>query len=269
MVLCAVCGAPVGYPNVRYAQRDEEMAALEARVVAARISASAKGSTAVLARFGKAVETSQTVISKSLGDLHAILQNSSALMQAFHPAVRGAQRMPQNNGWDQAREANDSRINPHFFQDLHFGALSLDGRGVPHYGPYAITLRNDRVGGRSTVFEENPVLFNEKHPISRDKPVPFGFRATWGDRAKLAVAKLHHKIDAETPDEEFASILLEPGNVGSDSDFIEVHVYGMLHAKSFEKVIGPVPARGLDKFLWDEVKRGLAKSGATWQEEKR
>ena len=249
------------------AARPVEVAALDTRVADARVSASAKGSIQALNAFGIAVNESRAVLSRSFGDLDAIMSSGSKLMQAYHPAVRSGLRTPQNNGWDDIRETNDSRINPHFYAELHYAALSLNDEGIPHYGDYAISLETSFISDRTTVFEENPALFNIKHPMSKDRMVPLGYRATWDMRSKLAIAKLQFKIVPTTTADSFPDILLEKTvNPSGDSDFIEVHIYGKLHARTFQHVRGPAPDNELDALLWQRVKGLLEGLGATWQE---
>jgi hypothetical protein len=264
---CVVCGASVGYPNVRYAGRSEERGALDRRLADARISAAARGSTDRLEAFGQAVAESKVVVSRSQGDLDNMLKSDGMLMQAFHPAVRASLRMPQNNEFDPARELNDSRINPYFYDKLHFGALSLDGVGVPHYGPFAITFRNAMVANRTTVFEENPVKFNEAYPPGRKRPVPYGYRAIWTERNKLAMAKLQPKIDPATQDAAFPDILLEKtDNSDGYTDFIEVHIYGDVHPLAFERVLAQVPEDAVDRLIWNRMKDKLATFGIDVEE---
>lgn len=256
---CVVCGETVGFPNVRYAGRPGERAQLDQRLAEARISAIARGSIDRLEAFGRAVAGSKAVVSRSQGDLDNMLKGDGQLMQAYHPAVRAGLRLPQNNEYDPARDQNDSRINPHFYDRLHFGALTLDGVGVPHYGPFAITLRNAMIETRTTVFEKNPFIFNEEHPPVRNRPVPYGFRSTWAERHKLAMAKLHSKIAPETTDGEFSDILLEKTTeADGHSDFVEVHVYGDVHPLAFEHVRGDVPEDEIDRLLWGRMKDRLS-----------
>jgi hypothetical protein len=216
VTLCVVCSASVGFPNVRYAARKEERDALEQRLADARISAKARGTADKLTAFGQSVARSKTVISRSQGDLDNLLRGDGELMQAFHPAVRAGLRVPKNNAYDPQRDENDSRVSPIFYDRLHFGALSIDGKGVPHYGGCAITLREDMTAKRTTVFEENPVTFVRADPKRRER-IPYGYRAVWDDRHKLAMAKLEPKIEEGTQDEEFAQILMEPDGTAGDA----------------------------------------------------
>jgi len=267
VTLCIVCGAHVGFPNVRYAARKEETEALDKRLADARISATAKGSLDRLEAFGKAVDGSKAVVSRFRADLDAMLSGGGKLMQAYYPAVRAGLRVPQNNEFDPARDPNDARVSPVFYDSLHFAALSLDRLGVPHYGNFAITLREEMIAKRTTVFEENPVKFNERFPASRSRPFPYGYRASWQDRSTLAMAKLQHKIEASTADAEFADILLEKqSDPNAFSDFIEVHVYGPIHPGAFEHVIAEIPDDDLEKLFWDRMKPKLESFGVSFEE---
>lgn len=264
---CVVCAEPVGFPNVRYAERKEEISALGKRLADARISASAKGSLARLESFGRAVAASKAVVCRDSGDLDVMLRGDGQLMQAYHPAVRAGLRVPSNNKHDPKRDMNDSRVSPHFYDRIHFAALSLDRRGVPHYGNCAITLRSDMIHTRTTVFEENPVVFVQKHPIDRSDTIPFGYRAVWDNRDMLAMAKLQPRIDAETPDTAFPVILMEDEPVNTEeSDFMEVHVYGDVHPGAFEHVIADIPDDPYDKLLWERMKIRLDQFGVSYEE---
>ncbi len=264
---CIVCGIDVGFPNVRYAERQLERDALDTRLSAARVSANARGCRLRLEAFGRIVATSKTVISRSQGDLCNLLGGSGELMQAFYPAVRAGLRMPRNNEFDPQREANDSRVNPFFYSDLHFGALSIDGRGVPHYGNCAITLREDMTGRRTTVFEENPMIFATNHPSGGSDTIPYGYRAVWGDRAKLAMAKLGTKIEATTTDDEFPGILMETTARSSGyTDFVEAHLYGPLHPRAFEHVHAVVIDDEFERLQWNRMKPRLVSFGITFEE---
>ena len=89
---CIVCGADVGFPNVRAAQENAEVTALELRVNGARVTAVARGTLAVLESFGKAVKASQAIIARPLGDLDALAKSNSALYISFHSQVRAGAR---------------------------------------------------------------------------------------------------------------------------------------------------------------------------------
>ena len=80
------------------------------------------------------------------------------------------------------------------------------------------------------------------------------------------MAKLHPRIEAGMSPAAFPGILVEQGVKSEDSDFIEVQIYGPLHRRSIERVIGPEPKARADKLIWKRVKRKLAELGATIEE---
>lgn len=265
---CLACGMPVGFPNVRFAERSSERDALNGRLKAASESAAARGAFETLQDFGRAVQHSLTVISRHQGDLQAMLQGEGGLMQAYHPAVRAGLRVPANNAFDPARETFDSAINPTFFQDLHFGALSLDGKGVPYYGDYAITLREDYTANRTTVFEENPASFRTKHPEVMLGELPLGYRAVWEERDLLAMAKLQPKIESGTPPEAFPTLLMEQQpKADGGSDFIECHVFGQIVPRTFKHVRAMVADEVVDRGIWARMAVKLDHFGVTHDEE--
>jgi hypothetical protein len=121
---------------------------------------------------------------------------------------------------------------------------------------------------RTNVFEENPFKFNEAHPLTRGKAVPYGFRAVWPERQRLAMAKLQPKIDTATEDKDFPDILLEKVQAEDGySDFIEVHVYGQLHPKAFKDVKATVPEDDIDRMIWGRVKDRLAVLDISYDED--
>lgn len=291
VTLCIVCGVGVGYPNVRYAERREETEALNKRLSDARISARAKGTLEELEAFGRAVSDSEAVVSRSSGDLDLMLRGEGNLMQAYHPAVRARLRIPSNNEYDPNRDMIDSRISPLFYDKLHFAALSLDRRGVPYYGDFAITLRSDMINNRATVFEQNPAHIADNHPLASARGLPYGYRATWNNRGKLAMAKLEPKIDENSTTKDFPEILMEQfaspeattfthsdqkdqslseidkeDKSSATTDFVEVHVYGDIHPRAFKHVIANILNDDLEKLIWQRMQMQLDKFGVTYQD---
>lgn len=264
---CTRCGEPVGFPNVRYAERELERSALAARLSSARVSARARGTIAKLEEFGHEIRRSETVVSRNQTDLEVMLRGEGELMQAYHPAVRAGLRVPEFNAFDPSRETLDSAINPTFFGGLHFGALSLDQRGVPHYGDFAITLREEFTANRTTVFEENPFTFRRNHPEMVLGEYDPGYRATWGARDELAMAKLEPRLEEDTPSSAFAGILMEQvERPDGYTDFIECHVYGAISPGTFKHVRAIILDDPIDRGLWDRMKLKLDSFGVTYEE---
>jgi hypothetical protein len=131
---CHVCGADVGFPNVRAAAAAGEQAALAVRLNNARVTANARGCLAALEDFGRAVTTSRAVLARSLGDLDAFVKSNNSLYISFHGQVRAGARIPEDNRWDKGRAAAESTVHPIYSDEINYSALSLDGVGVLWWG---------------------------------------------------------------------------------------------------------------------------------------
>jgi hypothetical protein len=151
---CHVCGADVGFPNVRAAEAAGEQAALAVRVNNARVTASARGCLAILEDFGRA--SSRAVLARSLGALDAFVKSDNLLYISFHRQVRAGARIPEDSHWDKGRAAAESTVHPIYSDEINYTALSLDGVGVLWWGEYSIVLKELHIASRTTVFEENP-----------------------------------------------------------------------------------------------------------------
>lgn len=259
---CTVCGEDIGFPNVRLAQSPAEQEALAKRLKVAETIADAGGYRSVLENFGTAVAGSKAVMARSLGDVEKLVKSENALLISYHKQVRAQSKLPQNNVWDRGRTAAESTILPNIYDEINFAALSLDGKGHPAYGRYFIVFKEPAIANRATIFEENPFIFCQRHRIVAGNAAPVGFRAMWADRAKLAKAKLRAQLNATTLPEEYPGILLRPGTGTADGDFVEVHIFGPIHRRAIERVIGPRPKHAVDIILWKSLDRELTAIGA-------
>lgn len=260
-IMCKVCGRHVSYPNARLADSAPERAALDARVAAAHAAAAADGSLGKLHAFEAAMADSKAVIARPHEDLDWLTANDRRFITTYYQMADSGARTPEPNEWDPARDRNDSTINPQYYRELQFAALSLDGVGVGWYGACHVTLRDSAIETRTSLFEVSGVAFNSKNPmIAKGLPNP-GSRATWPRRADLAVAKLGGKIAPATEPAEFPAILVQRPDGTGDTDFIEVHVHGSLHPKAFERILADDPVDDADLAVWKRTKTRLAKFG--------
>jgi hypothetical protein len=258
-----VCGADNGCPNVRAARNPREQAALQDRLKNAEVSATARTCLTVLNSFGTAVLTSHAVVARSLSIVHNIVKSDNELYPSFHKQVASGARLPEVNEWDQGRTAAESTILPNYHDQVSFAALSLDGKGLAAYGAYTMVLRDEMVALRASVFEENPFAFNRRHLIIAGQPIIPGYRAIWSERHILAKATLHHVLTLKTTPDKFAGILMTQGSGSGDPDFIEVHIFGAIHRRAIERVLGPRPKSGVDNILLKSVERALHQVDAT------
>jgi hypothetical protein len=257
----------VGFPNVRRADRPEEVKQLEVRLAVAYQAAEAKKSTDQLKAFQTAVETSEAVMNRSLGALHSWVSEGGPLLVTFHSQVRSGARLFLDNQWDEQRTSAENTISPGYYENLNLSALCLDRQGMQHYGPYSVTLKTSLIALRTSVFEENPFLFNRRHTVISGDRCPPGFRASWQNRASLAACKLGSKINQNTTNGEFPGILLhKAATLTSEDDFVEVHTYGPLHQRTIQHVRGPIPRKRSDRALWNQIKRRLKVLGASRDE---
>lgn len=263
---CPACLNHCGFPNVRAALATAEVAALNRRLAEAIVSCKARGCQSVLNAFGSAALSSQIIMSRSLTDLQSWIAADNRMLVTYHSQVRSGARVPEDNAWDRGRVAAESTIHPIYFENIQYACISLDGRGVEAWGAYYVTFKEPLVAHRTTVFEENPFNFAERHKIAAGRPPPAGYRANWGDRNKLAQAKLHIELQPSTNATDFPQILVKQGKDTGDADFIEAHIYGPLHRNTIEAVSGPKPKNKLDGFLWSKVKKNLKSLGAKVQE---
>jgi len=228
---------------VRAASAAEETKALRERVANAIVSARARGCQQVLLQFRECVEHSRAIMCRSLSVVQRIVASDSAMYATFYQEVDAGIRLPEDNRWDRGRGSVDQALFPHYARNIVSAALTVDGRGLTGYGPYAIVLRDEMIQHRASVFEENPFSFMTRHKVVTGDPLPPGFRAVWTARDQLAMAKLHSRLDASTAPCDFAHILLTSGATPEQDDFIEVHIFGPIHRRAIERVVGPKPRR--------------------------
>jgi len=265
---CDVCGTDAGFPNVRYANRQIEVNALQARVAQERIAAEARGAGTELAAFELALTNSVAIMNRRIGQLSQWLNGQGHLWVNYYQQSEVLGRHPDGSNWDEQREAAEAAVSPHFHRELTPAALSLDGVGMSYYGDYSVTLKTLTIEDRASVFEENPFIFNDRHHVIAGKPPPVGYRASWSMRADLSVAKLGNKIESGMDEPAFAALVMGPDRTKADCDFIEVHVYGAISRQGIDRVAGPVPEDRAEKLLWGKIKRSLSQLGVVVEETK-
>jgi hypothetical protein len=179
------------------------------------------------------------------------------LYATFYQLVASGVRPPQATQTDLDRLLADDLLFPYYKEKIRFGALSLDRKGVAHYGGASIVLKDTSIENRATVFEENSLRFAQVRGFS---PIPAGYRATWHNRQELAAAKLESKLRPGMDSGAFSAVLMEQGSATMEPDFIEVHIYGSLHRQSIEAVTLPSP-QDIERPLLLNLQKQLAKLG--------
>ncbi|MGL6076629.1 MAG: hypothetical protein ACRC8S_20940 [Fimbriiglobus sp.] len=117
---------------------------------------------------------------------------------------------------------------------VHYGCLSIDGHGLPHYGNCEVLLRDDMITHRTMVFEENSAQHFQQHG-----KILSGKKCSWPNRAKLMVAKLADRVDSAMKPADFPRLVLQvgPKGDGSDDQFVEAIIYGELTFHAFERIV--------------------------------
>jgi len=238
---------------------------LHARRTHAYEEAVRRGAEHVLRSFEEAVRQSKAVLCRQLSVANWLVSSDNVLFGTFWLEIEAGIRSPEQNSFDQARGAVDATFFPHYHREIRFAALSIDEQGPLPYGPCSIVLRDSNVAHRSTVFEENSLVFARQFKIIVGNPPPLGYRAVWNDRHKLAVAKLHERIDRATDRGDFAGILLKQAAGTDEVEFVEVHIYGSLNRSAIECVrIPQKEVRSPEaKVIVKSMGRKLAEVGAT------
>lgn len=268
---CPHCGLPGLFPNVRAAKEPLEVQALERRYKDAMEATEARGVSAVAVRFQEALAQSKAVMNRPSAVALQVMKSENEIYGTYYDLLRAHLRIPQGDEWDVLRVALEEALFPGYKEHIRFAALSVDGRGLRNYGDCSMVLRESMIAHRATVFQENCVLFMKRRgDLASGLQVPYGYRATWPERVKVCMAKKAHELVSDMQDRSFASLLLRPGPTSADDDFVEVHVYGPMTRRTFERVVlwhSPTATRA-DQTRLLAVKDTLTEAGIPVEEER-
>jgi hypothetical protein len=261
---CPHCGQHGIFWNVVDADKADERAALQVRYDAAKADALARDVNVALQTFESAVAGSKAVLARSVEEVQRLANSSRQLYATYYQLIEAGLKLPDNDEWNRAREITDTVLFPHYKEHIRFAALSLDGVGLSNFGACSIELRDEMIAHRASVFDENSVLFMERHgvKVSRKPNVPKGYRAIWGDRAKLCTAKLSARVDSATTPNQYSTLLLTQGASPETDEFVEVHIFGPITALTMAKV-RITTAKPRSKATIRALKSNLAKHGVS------
>jgi len=263
---CPHCGRWAKYWNVINADTADERTALQDRYDAAKADALARGAAEALEDFQTAVANSKAVLARSVAEVQR-LANTGQIYATYYQLIEAGLRLPDNDEWNRAREITDTVLFPHYKEHIRFAALSLDGVGLSTFGSCSIELKDEMISHRASVFDENSVLFMERHgvKVSRKPNVPKGYRAIWGERDKLCTAKLATRVDSATTPNQYSGLLLTQGASPEAHEFVEVHIFGPMTALTMAKVRITV-TKPRSKAIIRALKSNLAKNGVPVEE---
>jgi hypothetical protein len=214
-----------------------------------------------------AISRSKVVISRSLADVQHLTKGQQFSYASFGRQVRAGLRVPNDKHLDNIRVQFENALFPNYSEDIIFGSLSLNQRGLRGYGDYDMVLKDKMIAQRTSVFEENPYNFTRRHRLQMTDEIPCGYRATWEERGALGIAKLHGSLNPGMTEADFIEILQHDNGGTGDSDFIEAHIYGTLNIKAVEKVFASTPESREDKLLWRILCRDLNRAGVETETE--
>jgi len=249
------------------ANRQAEVAALEARYHQALAEARQRGAEASVTQFDAAMKTTVPVINMSIAALQNLITQDQALYWNYHKGVRSSTRKAASLIHDRERMGVDGTLFGQVGEQLIAAALSLECRGLISYGAFRVQLREVAISKRSSLLEENSYFFVDHHQVVAGKPIPFGFLSSWGNRHKLAVAKLASRLDRQTSNQEYQLVLLRSSSGDRDlDDFIEIQIYGSFDNNAVEKISGAKPTSPLDIAMWDVIKEMALARGKAIEE---
>ncbi len=229
---CPHCARPSLFPNVDLAGAPEETEALARRYQAQVERAEALGQEAALMKFEQHVAGSCACKGMPRWELERLVASDTATAATYYQQIDGRSRIPDDNRWDRLRRIADAAFFQAFGEDIHFAALSTDGKWLTSYGDGAVFFKDNMISHRATVFEKNTATWVED---SGALQIPPGHRAIWNQRSHLAVAKLGEVACSGPCD--VSSLLLSCGHSSADDSFMEVHIYGGFTIRSTDAIV--------------------------------
>lgn len=264
---CPTCGTQAGFPNVREVSLVSEKETLERRYNKAIKDAHTNGQDALLLEFSHALKDSRAAIAIDLDYLVGFMTKDETLYSSYALMVSGEIRKAASSINDKKRRGIEGLFFGSYADKIRYAALSLDGKGLSSYGPFTLILKDVAVKVRATLLEDNSYKFYDKFKDKIPDNFPPGYRAAWGERHKLAVAKLTDRIAFTTTHDEFSGILLSCTGDRKTDDFIEVHIYGAFDNSAVETVVGNSKTSSkAAKAQLAIIKEKLIKKGILWVE---
>jgi hypothetical protein len=152
-----------------------------------------------------------------------------------------------------------TKLFPTFHQNIQYAALSPDGGGLNNYGEVAVRWQVTQfyLERRISLLDENSFTFFERYQLGALRSsIPPGHQSVWGDRAKLAAAKLAIRINSADPESSLTNLLLRPADNRDDDDFVEVAIYAEtgLDTNDVDLIsLQTAPKNREDQLRWDLI----------------
>ncbi len=262
---CPHCARPGLFPNVQMAKQSDEVDALETRYQMTIDEAKTRNCEDTLTKFETDVaQKSKAVICRPLEESFRMANSDRELYSTYYLLEKSESKIPSGSKWDRIRPLAEEYIFPHFKEYIRFGSLSLDEKGLKNYGECTWVLKTEMIEHRTSVFEENCVMFSMRHGIDLENDmVPLGFRASWEERGKIAAVKLVDSIHTDTLPEMYPNILLQNSSNSEEDNFIETHTWGPISLRTIEKITTDKPLKRPKKLILKALQKRLLEYDVT------
>jgi hypothetical protein len=207
-------------PNVATADTSEEIEALMNRYQQVRTTCN-EFVSGLLDEFEAFVSKTYVSINLAIETLHRVIVENEPYKNYHELREMGI------NQFNLTREQIDERLFGSDAKNIRYGALCAQSPGLRCYGACCMVLNGAALQNCASLFEENTFAFFDARPGALEKipcDIPLGYRATWENRGKLAVAKLGHHFATETPTDDFNEVLICSTTQKMTDNFVEVHI---------------------------------------------
>ncbi len=238
MRYCPTCGADMGCPNVRAATSNGEASALSSRYEAAQKHAQSRDVEKEFSSLTDTIATaSHVVVAMPPFVARMLLLDPRRLYAGYEALVDSHTRAPAPFQFDSERRSVSGKLFGSYANDINYGLLSLDGRGLSNYGSVFACLHDFAVKDRVSFLHENSYHFLQKYASSPQATIPLGFRSDWTHKSLLAAAKIEANLAKGSTPMEWADQLVASGKDRASDEFIEAHIYGPFNALSISTVL--------------------------------
>src|SRR5689334_12820622 len=116
---CHHCGWPLsGFPNVRAAKANSEVAALEKRYQAALRAADKRGAKDTIQAFEAACLQSKAVLARGVAEVMRLAHSDLEMYATYYNATSGKFKVPSGSRWDVIRVLTDAALFPGYKQEI-------------------------------------------------------------------------------------------------------------------------------------------------------
>jgi len=198
----------------------------------------------------------------NFGELERLGAADTNVLPTYYQRVQTGIVIPTGDKWDVLRGVAEHALFPGYKDNIRFGALSLDGKGVRNYGNCSVTLKTELVAHRTSLFADNNVVFtvyDRQVTMAGAETLEKGHRATWDDRHMLCMAKLGPELKKSMQPQEFPGLLIKQGETTMDDRFVELHIWGSLTIRSIKVARVRRQENRPPKVLIKDLRRAVAR----------